>query len=313
MARKYPIGCVYTFTKTIQDGDLTTAVRVDRPGPFLIPKAMSSVDGLYFILWIVSPRYSPPRVLPDENSSTSTSSSSMTIVRPVLRPMLRPSAFSSQLFSKAPAEEEPGAGAPAEQADEGKALSQDAESKLQVTEAKEQEDTKKKEEEKPAGDPHSHPLALLTKSNGLAKSNPFTANQVTALSSSSGFVFGQNVRDRVTGNVEDEANGTAGGGRGGGGGGGAGSGSGESNGDLTFSAATAENDQNMAEGAVGGAAGTSEEGGSGKSLSDVAREYEENKNARKRKFEEVETFTGEEDEINVLDVSRKQHLPAAIY
>lgn len=275
---------------------------------------MSSVDGLYPVnsdCPPVQPRYSPATLLPDENSSTSTSSSSMTIARPILRAsMLRPSAFSSQLFSKPPVTEEvePGAGAAVPvQTDEAKALSQDTESKLQVTEAKENEDTKKVEvKEKPAGDPH--PLALMTKSNGLAKSNPFTANQVTALSSSSGFVFGQNVRDRVTGNVEDEnANGTGSGGGSGGGG------SGESNGDLTFSAATAENDQNMADAASGGGVGAaSEEGGSsGKSLSDVAREYEENKNARKRKFEEVETFTGEEDEINVLDVS-KQYLAAAI-
>lgn len=38
-----------------------------------------------------------------------------------------------------------------------------------------------------------------------------------------------------------------------------------------------------------------------KSLKDVAREYEERR-AQKRKFEEVQTFTGEENEINVIDV-----------
>lgn len=38
-----------------------------------------------------------------------------------------------------------------------------------------------------------------------------------------------------------------------------------------------------------------------KSLNDVAREYEERR-AQKRKFEEVQTFTGEENEINIIDV-----------
>lgn len=39
-----------------------------------------------------------------------------------------------------------------------------------------------------------------------------------------------------------------------------------------------------------------------KSLTDVAREYEESR-AQKRKYEEVETFTGEENEMNIVDVS----------
>lgn len=38
-----------------------------------------------------------------------------------------------------------------------------------------------------------------------------------------------------------------------------------------------------------------------KSLTEVAREYEESR-VQKRKYEEVETFTGEEDEINIIDV-----------
>lgn len=40
------------------------------------------------------------------------------------------------------------------------------------------------------------------------------------------------------------------------------------------------------------------------SLNEVARVYEESR-AQKRKYEEVETFTGEEDETNVLDVTCK--------
>lgn len=41
-----------------------------------------------------------------------------------------------------------------------------------------------------------------------------------------------------------------------------------------------------------------------KSLEDVAREYEESR-VQKRKYDEVETVTGEEDERNVIDVSCK--------
>lgn len=201
--------------------------------------------------------------------------------------MLRPSAFSAQTLSsfKPAPEAVAEVSAPPEPAqDTAREAVVDMEPK-EKSEA-EQEPQKKEATEKPADDP----LALLTKSNGLAKSNPFTAVQVTPLTSSSGFVFGQNVRDRVTGsNVDDEAS--------------------SSNGDLSFSTTA---------GAPQSSSGTDEQGGnaeaavdkdkedatsSGKSLSEVAAEYEENKNARKRKFEEVETFTGEEDEINVLDVS----------
>lgn len=39
-------------------------------------------------------------------------------------------------------------------------------------------------------------------------------------------------------------------------------------------------------------------------LNEVARVYEESR-AQKRRYEEVETFTGEEDETNVLDVNSK--------
>jgi Ran-binding protein 3 len=43
-----------------------------------------------------------------------------------------------------------------------------------------------------------------------------------------------------------------------------------------------------------------------KSLSEAAREYEESR-AVKRKFEEVEVKTGEEEETNVLQISCKLH------
>lgn len=41
----------------------------------------------------------------------------------------------------------------------------------------------------------------------------------------------------------------------------------------------------------------------GKSLDEAAKEYEDNRIAQKRKYDEVETFTGEEDETNIVDVS----------
>lgn len=41
----------------------------------------------------------------------------------------------------------------------------------------------------------------------------------------------------------------------------------------------------------------------GKSLEETAKEYEEHRSAQKRKYDEVETFTGEEDETNIIDVS----------
>lgn len=41
----------------------------------------------------------------------------------------------------------------------------------------------------------------------------------------------------------------------------------------------------------------------GKSLDEAAKEYEDARTAQKRKYDEVETFTGEEDETNIIDVS----------
>lgn len=223
----------------------------------------------------------------DENSSTSTSSSSVTMAKPVFlrASMLRPSAFSAHSFSSKPATEaaEVPVIEPVATTDHDT-----AEVPTQPT-AEDEQKSGTTEEGKPAQDP----LSLLTKSNGLAKSNPFNAVQVTPLANSSGFVFGQNTRDRVTGNVEDEDAAAAG-----------------SNGDLSFSASagppTTSSGTPEEPGSADASSSDKEKGdaASGKSLSDVAREYEENKNARKRKFEEVETFTGEEDEINVLDVSR---------
>lgn len=78
--------------------------------------------------------------------------------------------------------------------------------------------------------------------------------------------------------------------------------SGDSNGELLFSSviqkAAAKNEDSEGAGASGIASKETET----KSLTDVAREYEESR-AQKRKYEEVETFTGEEDEVNICDVS----------
>lgn len=197
--------------------------------------------------------------------------------------MLRPSAFS---FAKT---------TPAADAQDPETVQPDVTKASEPPLNAEKEDTAS-EKANPVDDDH---LTMLTKNNGLAKSNPFTAVQVTPLSSSSGFVFGQNVRDRVTGNVDDEGTTTSSSS-------GAAGGAGEMNGDLLFSAAIPDNGGPVsAADEDGGAVGNK---GGGRSLSDVAREYEENKNARKRKFEEVETFTGEEDEINVLDVRSRRLL-----
>lgn len=194
------------------------------------------------------------------------------MAKPVLlrASMLRPSAFSAQLFGSS-----------------GTTTSTTT-TTWPTGEEKAAEPVVETTDKAEAQEPAEDPLKLLTKSNGLAKSNPFTAVQVTPLSSDSGFVFGQNTRDRVTGNVEDDTS--------------------KSNGDLSFSNTPAAEGQSGSGGGTeaGGPSGDGhkEKGdASGKSLSEVAREYEENKNARKRKFDEVETFTGEEDEINVLDVS----------
>lgn len=208
--------------------------------------------------------------------------------------MLRPSAFSAQLFSAKPTAEEavepsvntttaPSDG-PAvdavEKSSSGSLEPAEGHTDKEDESAKEPPTTAEKDKPVEVADP----LALLTKSNGLAKSNPFTAVQVTPLASSSGFVFGQNTKDRVTGNSEEEAPAS-------------------NNGDLSFSTTAVPKAGSGGEGEDPTEAEKEKGDGNGKSLSDVAREYEENKNARKRKFEEVETFTGEEDEINVLDVS----------
>lgn len=154
------------------------------------------------------------------------------------------------------------------------------------------------------------PLGTLNRPT-LPKSNLFA--NVKSISENTGFVFGQNVHERVTGageNLETSATPTAG---------------------LSFSstvASTANNSndssssnstnaptasQQSGGAATAAAAAGSNGGGSGdkpesmaeESLEEAARKYEESRGALKRKFDEVETITGEEDERNVAEINCK--------
>lgn len=140
------------------------------------------------------------------------------------------------------------------------------------------------------------PLNLLSRNGGLPKSNLFSAASAKPISNDSGFVFGKNVQDRVTGNAvkpdgsDTESKKSDDDGE-----------EGASNGDLMFSSVFNKEKKDDPEEAVSKETNAV----ASKSLTEVAREYEESR-SRKRKFEEVETFTGEEDETNVLNV--KKHL-----
>ncbi|KNC29743.1 hypothetical protein FF38_05222 [Lucilia cuprina] len=145
-------------------------------------------------------------------------------------------------------------------------------------------------------DERPDPLSLLRK-NGMERSNLFAAAKNSIpLVEKSGFVFGQNVHERVVGeNLKADSTTTADN---------AESSTSTSGEGLLFSSVI----QNAA------AAAKSSEGcdsSSGKdtntevkSLTEVAREYEESR-AQKRKYEEVETFTGEENEVNIVDLNCK--------
>lgn len=147
-----------------------------------------------------------------------------------------------------------------------------------------------------------------SQNGGLPKANLFkTANPtIPTTTSTSGFVFGQNVHERVTGVSTDPT---------------------ESmqnthlidhlrpipqesihNECTSSSSSLASSSQLFAiagSSAQPDSAGTlSVEASSVQNLSEVARVYEESR-AQKRKYEEVETFTGEEGETNVLDISGK--------
>ncbi|XP_058057481.1 ran-binding protein 3 [Anopheles bellator] len=172
------------------------------------------------------------------------------------------------------------------------------------------------------GDSNSNsvdPLAKL-KSASLPKSNLFANVGKSTLSEASGFVFGQNVHERVTG--ENLANtgarnslpttgfsfATSGTGETGSVGGGGGGGSGGDSATATGAAATGGTAMG---GAPSGKDGSDSSDGSSReprdreSLEEAARRYEESRGALKRKYEEVETITGEEDERNVVEIACK--------
>lgn len=140
------------------------------------------------------------------------------------------------------------------------------------------ENSDKKEEK-------SDSLSLLTKNGSIPKSTLFSNTKT--VSENVGFVFGQNVHERVTGEIaqtdvkkkDDDDTGTA-------------------NPDgLLFSSAAAQTTTTAT------VEGQTKETNS-KSLTEAAREYEESR-AQKRKYDEVETVTGEESEVNVLEVNCK--------
>uniref|UniRef100_A0A1I8NSK9 RanBD1 domain-containing protein n=1 Tax=Stomoxys calcitrans TaxID=35570 RepID=A0A1I8NSK9_STOCA len=153
-------------------------------------------------------------------------------------------------------------------------------------------DVDKKDTENDDVDERPDPLTLLRK-NGMERANLFAAAKSSIpLVEKSGFVFGQNLHERVVGenlkadkpaasNNEDSST--------------------SASGDLLFSSviqnAAAKSTENVEESAK-------DSNNEVKSLTDVAREYEESR-AQKRKYEEVETFTGEENEMNIVDLNCK--------
>ncbi|XP_035891756.1 ran-binding protein 3 [Anopheles stephensi] len=166
-----------------------------------------------------------------------------------------------------------------------------------------------------AGDSNSSnnidPLAKL-KSASLPKSNLFANVKKSTLSEAScGFVFGQNVHERVTGeNLSNAASGnnlpttgfsfatsvaaTAGD-------------SGAAGGGTVNTTSAAANATGTTPGKEGSDSsdGSSREPKDRESLEEAARRYEESRGALKRKYEEVETITGEEDERNVVEINCK--------
>lgn len=120
-----------------------------------------------------------------------------------------------------------------------------------------------------------------------SKSSLLAANN----SSDSSFVFGQNIHERIIG-VPDTSVSSADDNH-----------SDSSNSSKLFAMSSASTSE-----AIAGSSGTNgaepKESSTVEDLKEVAREYEESR-AQKRKLDAVETFTGEENEINVLDMSCK--------
>ncbi|KAH8351284.1 hypothetical protein KR084_002357, partial [Drosophila pseudotakahashii] len=167
-------------------------------------------------------------------------------------------------------------------------------------------------------DERPDPLTKL-RSNGIERSSMFaSAKNTMPHVQSSGFVFGQNVHERVVApNPEQaaaepdaEAAGSSGSGSAQEAASSSTAASSSSSAPLLFSsviqnaAQTTETSEAAASSSTCSSSNNNKESAEAKSLTDVAREYEESR-AQKRKYEEVETFTGEEDEINIIDVSCK--------
>ncbi|KAH8382201.1 hypothetical protein KR009_002260, partial [Drosophila setifemur] len=168
-------------------------------------------------------------------------------------------------------------------------------------------DKDKEREEKEKDDEVDERPDPLTKlrSNGIERSSMFAAakNNMPHVQTI-GFVFGQNVHERVVAPIPDQA-------------------STSTEPPKEAEVATSSSSSSLFSSVIQNAAQTTadlseaaastsscsssnnnKESSEAKSLTEVAREYEESR-AQKRKFEEVETFTGEEDEINIVDVSCK--------
>lgn len=160
-----------------------------------------------------------------------------------------------------------------------------------------------KEDAKTDKEENVDPLTKLNRTS-LPKSNMFA--NVKAITQNTSFVFGQNVHERVTGdNLQSDSGAVATAG-------------------LSFSStvATTNSNDSSSSNPVAVAGGTATNaGGSGtmvtgtssgskpeggdESLEEAARRYEESRGALKRKFDEVETLTGEEDERNVVEANCK--------
>lgn len=119
-----------------------------------------------------------------------------------------------------------------------------------------------------------------------SKSSLLAANN----SSDSSFVFGQNIHERIIG-VPDTSVSSADDNQ-----------SDSSSSSKLFAVSSASTSEAVAGSSTNGA--EPKESSTVEDLTKVAREYEESR-AQKRKLDAVETFTGEENEINVLDMSCK--------
>lgn len=154
-------------------------------------------------------------------------------------------------------------------------------------------------------DENADPLSQITnKFDSFPKSTLCSVK--STISDNSGFVFGQNISERVTGTVENN---------------------GDKQDVTSNDGAVASNscvndkqDQQGCDGDSGGLlfssslaknqAGTGVDAlekkeVDGQSLLEATRQYEERCKVKKRKYEEVETKTGEEDEKNILDIKCK--------